>query len=155
MKKLERRSAVVMQKDFVKNIRHSSLVAIEQVKVHKKASSAFLPSKSKLAPHLAVVKQAGKQAHTLVQWAGAGGGGGGEHVGRPDFNIKIVDSVCPSLSAIPDSFWTDVFWAEPFDTIVSVSKIRYFCLKVSYQYRIGIDIPGSRKYQYCISIKIF
>ena len=70
MKKLERRSAVVMQKDFVKNIRHSSLVAIEQVKVHKKASSAFLPSKSKLAPHLAVVKQAGKQAHTLVQWAG-------------------------------------------------------------------------------------
>ena len=103
MKKLERRSAVVMQKDFVKNIRHSSLVAIEQVKVHKKASSAFLPSKSKLAPHLAVVKQAGKQAHTLVQWAGAGGGGGGEHVGRPDFNIKIVDSVHPSLFSIPDS----------------------------------------------------
>ena len=104
MKKLERRSAVVMQKDFVKNIRHSSLVAIEQVKVHKKASSAFLPSKSKLAPHLAVVKQAGKQAHTLVQWAGAGGGGGGEHVGRPDFKIVDSDSACPSLSAIPVFF---------------------------------------------------
>ena len=44
---------------------------------------------------------------------------------------------------------------EPFDTIVSVSKIRYFCLKVSYRYRIGIDIPGSRKYQYSISIEIF
>ena len=44
---------------------------------------------------------------------------------------------------------------EPFDTIVSVSKVRYFCLKVSYRYRIGIEIPGSRKYQYSISIKIF
>ena len=44
---------------------------------------------------------------------------------------------------------------EPFDTIVSVSKVRYFRQKVSYQYRIGIVIPGSGKYQYSISIRIF
>ena len=64
----------------------SVLVAIWQVKVQKKRpAQPFLPSKSTLAPHLAVLKQAGKQAHTLVQWAGAGGVGGGEHVAKPDF----------------------------------------------------------------------
>ena len=41
---------------------------------------------------------------------------------------------------------------EPFDTIVSVSKVRYFRQKVLYQYSIGIVIPGSGKYQYSISI---
>ena len=29
---------------------------------------------------------------------------------------------------------------ETFDTIVSVSKLRYFCPKVSYRYRISIEI---------------
>ena len=30
--------------------------------------------------------------------------------------------------------------SETFDTIVSVSKLRYFCPKVSYRYRISIEI---------------
>ena len=31
--------------------------------------------------------------------------------------------------------------SEPFDTIVSVSKVRYFWRKISYRYRISIEIP--------------
>ena len=34
--------------------------------------------------------------------------------------------------------------SETFDTIVSVSKCRYFCLKVSYRYRISIEISDEK-----------
>ena len=56
------------------------------------------------------------------------------------------------------------FSSEPFDTIVSVSKVRYFWSKVSYRYRISIEIYNlesinsvsvskfqSKKYQFGIT----
>ena len=43
---------------------------------------------------------------------------------------------------------------EPFDTIVSVSKLRYYCPKVSYRYRISIEILNLKSISISIGIEI-
>ena len=47
-----------------------------------------------------------------------------------------------------------VLESEVFDTIVSVSKVRYFWLKVSYRYRIGIEILNLKSISISIGIEI-
>ena len=44
--------------------------------------------------------------------------------------------------------------SETFDTIVSVSKLRYFCPKVSYRYRISIEILYLKSISERIGIEI-
>ena len=58
------------------------------------------------------------------------------------------------MSLEPKQREAELCLAEVFDTIVSVSKMRYFWLKVSYRYRISIEILNLKSISISIGIEI-